>query len=878
MYLPIYYNGSIVSQLPVYDALMIERQLMNADKIQAEIEVPGVLNCPIGSYIIFQGRHYTVNTIPGVEKTSTRMFRYSITFESDLYRLFDKILEHLNNMTFQYYGSPVDYANLVVENINMIDSGWTVGVCDDAPEVAIDFVDESCRTVLDKIAENFKFEWDLLGRELRFVKQVGNVTTHTFEYGRGRGLYSLAYQYRSDKNIVTKAFGRGSSRNLPENYRGGITQLAFEGLFLTKNVNVYREKQGVYTNDQIFPKVEGTVTAFSTYDENAGAFTITDSGLAFNLKDNFTSETPKISFLTGELQGQEFEILDYNNTTKTIKIKVFTDGSNNKLPNAVFQAAVGDTYTLFDMLLPDEAVNDAEERLRAATQIWLDENCIPNVVFSLELDPLYARDNGIILNKGDKIRVVDVQLGIDAMIRVNSTSYPVLFPDTITPDTKISIMLSNDITYTLEQRLLKADITNQKEIKIVNRTSAEKARLNSLNLRTLQGRIFNPDGSLFDGPDSLIAGMAAFGYDSQNFNLNDVIIKPNATGDPNALSISAGKLVHYVYKIDGLGYIWNLTANTWAALDPLKFYYVYAKCNTSSLSGTWELSETPVAVNDIPGFYTFNLGILYEVNSDGYRVFQSTKGVTTIVGDQITSGLIQDVTGQNYINLSNGQFNMGNAESGMDWDVTTPDTLTIRGFTVSKVVEVGSDGAANARISGITDPINPGKSIRFAAGENDEYKVLDDGGMFATSGKIGNWNITNDGLENLDGSGAYMRWVKSHAGGALSEMAIGRSDADVWGRTGGILGYFVNNEPGTDLNTAIYAKASGATQNIAIEADGDVSISNGNLFLAGQMTVLPPTGGSAGLVFLKNLPTVDNYNGKNTLVIDSITGQLFRLV
>jgi hypothetical protein len=830
MYLPIYFNGEVISQLPVYDDLMIERQLMNANKIQAEIELPGILNCPIGSYIIYEGRHYTVNTIPGVEKTGTRIFKYSITFESDLYRLFDKILEHLLNMTFQYYGSPVDYAQLVVDNINMIDSGWTVGVCDAAPEITIDFVDESCRTVLDKIAEKFNFEWDLVGKELRFIKQVGNVTTHTFEYGRGKGLYSLAYQYRSDKNIVTKAFGRGSTRNLPENYRGGITQLAFDGLFLTKNIDVYREKQGVYTNEEIFPKVEGIVTAVSEYNPDAESFTITDAGLGFNLKDNFTSQTPKISFLTGELQGQEFEILDYNNTTKTIKIKVFTDGSNNKLPNSAFQSGIGDTYTLFDMLLPPEAVTDAENRLKAATQIWLNENCIPGVVFSLELDPLYARDNGIILNKGDKIRVVDAQLGIDTTIRVNSTTYPILFPDTITPNTKISITLSNDITYTLEQRLLKADITNDKEIKIVNRTSAEKARVNSLNLRTLQARIFNPDGSLFDGPESIIAGMAAFGYDSQNFNLNEVVISPNSGGEPNAFTISAGQLIHYVYKVDGLGYTWLLPANGWAGLDPLKFYYVYAKCNKASLAGTWEISENPVAVNDVPGFYAFNIGILYEVNEDGYRTFQSTKGVTTIVGDQITSGLIQDVTGQNYINLSNGKFNLGDSENGLDWDVTTANTLTIRGFTIAKEVKVGSGGVVNARISGITNPDNPGESIRFAAGPSDEFKVLDNGQMISTSGKIGNWNITNDGIENYDGSSAYFHKKQIFPEG-VREVRIGDMPTNEGtGFNGNIVGYFVNTSPGQEINGALYAKAAGAsTSNIAIECEGDLSIHDGDI-------------------------------------------------
>jgi hypothetical protein len=696
MYLPILFNGSPLSQLPVYPTLGIDWQLMGAKEIKADIELPGAINCPIGSYISYKGEKFTVNTVPSVTAGNTYDFKYTITFESELYRLYDKKLKHLKNKTFQYYGSPADYAQLIVDNINEIDTEWSVGDCESATEKTIDFDGHTCRTALDTIAEAFNFEWAVVGKVITFVKQVGNTTAYVFERGRGKGLYSLGYEYQNDKNIVTRAFGYGSTRNLPANYRGGATQLMFAEEYLDNNTSLYRIKEGDYVNEDIYPKVDGLVTGVSTFNADADFFTVTDTTLNFNLKDHFSTDTPKISFLTGELQGQEFEILDFENATKTIKVKVFTDGSNNKQPNSVFQAAIGDTYTLFDMFLPAESVAAAEALLKAKTQEWLLENSVPRVLYSLEMDPLYARDNGIMLKPGDKVRVIDGQLGIDSMVRVTGVSYPINFPEVITPDTKINVQIANFIPYTTTERVISDTIDTKQEVKYVNRINAERARRNSASLRTLQSLIFNPDGTLFDGPNSIVAGMAAFGFDSQNFNLDNVTIIPNPGGDANAFTITAGRLVHYVYKIDGLGYIWDMAGRSWSGLDPIKNYYLYAKCSNGVLTGTWELSETPVLVNDIPGYYAFNLGILYKVNSDGYRVLQSTKGVTTIVGDQITTGTISSIDGTTSFNLNTGvikgRIQFENGSSGYNNLSDKPD---LSGLAATSYVNAIKDSLQN---------------------------------------------------------------------------------------------------------------------------------------------------------------------------------------
>ncbi|MBB6126972.1 phage tail protein [Mucilaginibacter lappiensis] len=850
MYLPIYFNNQIVSQLPVYDDLAINWELMGANEIPVDIELPVPLYCPIGAYVIYNNQRYTINTSPSPQVSgdaSGLKYKYTIVFESYLYKLYDKKLKHLNNKTFDFYGDLQSLCYLIVQNINTIDSGWSVGFCDDLGLKTVSFDKHTCRTALDTCAEAFGVEWYLsgTGKTINFVKQAGSLTTLVFQYGRRKGLYSLGYQYQSDKNIVTRAFGYGSSRNLPKNYRDGATELMFDGFYLEKNVYknddpakgvLYDVKEGDYVNEDIYPKIDGHVTAVSVVDVKSTTFTITDNSLTFDLNNYFSSDTPKVGFTSGQLQGQEFEILSYNNTSKVIKLKVATDAAGNSLPNATVNTVVGDAYTLFDMYLPDEVVKAAEALLKAKTQEWLNENCVPRVLYNLELDPLYARDNNIMLKPGDKVTVKHDALGINALIRVTSISYPVNFPNVITPNTKITATIANFIPYTTTERVISDTIDNQHDIKVVNRTSAEKARLNALNLKKLQSRIFNPDGTLFTGTDSLVAGMATFGYDSQNFNLNNVTFSPNHGADVNALTISGGQLIHRIYKIDGLGYTWTVEPNEWTGLNPAKFYYVYAKCSKVALTGTWEISETPVNANDIVGYYAFNVGILYEVNTDGYRDFEFTKGMTYIVGDQITTGRIKDITGQNYFDLNAGEFNLGDSDNGLDWNITKPATLTIRGFTVAKVVQVGSAGLINARISGITD--KGSQSIRFAAGANDEFKVLDDGSMVATKGKIGNFNIDDGGLSNVSNIDAYVQQIKTFPGGGQAGFKIGTGFTQGEISKATYAAYIVNNEnrqfeaDGTTphTNVALYVEASGALDipglnlNIAAIFKGGVNI------------------------------------------------------
>lgn len=178
------------------------------------------------------------------------------------------------------------------------------------------------------------------------------------------------------------------------------------------------------------------------------------------------------------------------------------------------------------------------------------------------------------------------------------------------------------------------------------------------------------------------------------------------------------------------------------------------------------------------------------------------------------------------------------------WGVTLDSE---HGIVASGTLLVGSGPTNNAGITGVIDA--GANSVRFWAGAPYEnkadapFRVLDNGHVVmtqadisgiitATSGKIGNFTITSDGLANVDGTDAFIQQVHTFSPGVTAEMKIG-----LW-NTGieSLLAYLVNNEvTSSHVNAALYAKASGSTiGNHAIEADGDIVHLNGTFTTGGR--------------------------------------------
>lgn len=690
MLLTVYRNGQPLTQFEIDENTVFTHKLMGEHKIVSDFISHEVLPVQIGDYIEHKAERFYINTPPEVEKFNNFTYRYIIQFEGEIYRLYSKIFMDEGVADFSYHGTPEDFLLLLLENINSIDPGWAIEKVDDAPAQTLGFNGATCRTALSAIAEAFGLEYRLVNKNIYLERSVGADTILQFQYGRGRGLYHLHRNKIEDKNVVTRVYGFGARKNLNYDYREGLSRLVFEERKLEKNTDLYGIREGSVTLEEIYPQRTGTVTAVEAGDVTV----IKDQELDFNI-NNYLLEgvVAKIVFKTGHLAGYEFEILSYRHTDRRIKFIPFVEENGYTLPNDLNFPEVGDQYTLVDIKMPQIYIDEAEIKLRERTQEYLDENSVPRVIYNLSIDEKYVRERGIDLRVADLVRVMDEGLGINSKIRVAQVSYPLVNED------KVTAVIADSIPYTIQEQLISDNVDNNTEIVNVDRRQVELARRSALRFRELQKFIFDPDG-YFDPetikPGSIETLMLSVGARSQNFGLIGVTIEANAGGNPNTLKISGGQLAHYQIEIEGLGYVWEMDPRTFTGLDPDKHYYVYARCSATSLVGTWELSEEPQLVDAEEGHYLFNLGILYKV-VDGRRDFDFTNGMTYINGDTITTGSIKSLDGLNYFDLSGGKFKIGNEESSLDWNVTKPGQLTLKGVLVSSFVI-----AENAVIENLT--------------------------------------------------------------------------------------------------------------------------------------------------------------------------------
>lgn len=664
---PILKNNTTIASLPVYDTFMLEWELMAAKVIVADFEWPEYVDVPVGAYIDRKGERFTINTVPNVTKEADNSFKYSVRFESDLYRLYDKKLRHLNSRTFQFYGTLLEFANLIISNINEIAPGHTVGEVDNLPAKTINFSSHTCIMAVDTVAEAFGVEWDFRNKTLSFKKKIGRDTTHVFEVGRGKGLYTLTREYQNDKNIVTRAYGYGSSRNLPEGYTG--TELSLPEGYMEKNVDLYGVKEGDYVNEDIYAKVDSAITGFTPWTEGAGTFKVQDSTLNFNINDNLSPLNAKLSFTSGELQGQEFEIVKFDNATKTYTLKTFVDTSTGRtLPDAVLGAANGDTYTLFDIYMPAERNTAAITELRAATQAWLDENSVPQVKYSLEIDPLHARNNSIMLEPGDRIQLVDAQLGIDLIIRVTKVSYPINFPEELTPNTKINIEIANFIPYTTTERIINSVIENKSALTNA-KTKSDITQMAVEALRSKTGIDWLPPGTILIDPATgliasslIIADMVVarqvrtaitgartemYGSTTDTYNANNVLASRRTTNEAGLMTeVWYNPNGDPIYEIGQLGPRWFENVEpSWTATK-FRSLLTNPNANFAALADAVNNSVTCFINqngNQYVGIEANKTAYLYNAGQNPsaefnrpYEAFKNTSG--SIQGDNIPDG------------------------------------------------------------------------------------------------------------------------------------------------------------------------------------------------------------------------------------------------
>lgn len=736
------YRASIPDPIEVADvridlSTVFTQQLMGEHKVIANWISPTVLDIRLGDYIVVGSEKLYLNRPVNYQKADNLTHRYSASFEGEVYELYRIILRDEGRKRFSYFGDPEELMLLVLENMNAAHPGWTLNI--DLPVAyepqELSFDGDSCRVAMTKIMEAFKLEFRLVQREIIVRQDVGFESIYSFEYGRHLGMYSLIRESKNDTEVITRLYGYGGDKNLPASYRGGANELMFDAdgnNYIEANVGIYGVREGVVTFPEIFPRRTGAITAVQANN------VVRDSTIDFNLNDHLIGGVvAKIVFKSGALSGYEFDIEKYDHATREITFIPRDEVNGAVIPDTgSFQPEPGDTYTLINIDMPEAYVIAAEAELLAATQNHHIKTKSPQVTYGLPMDEKYVRNNGIALSCGMRVNVKDTDIGLDETIRIYSISFPLVNPAMITAQ------IADSIPYTADERIKKDLAVVKNQVVEIDRSRIESMRDAINRTIRLKDRVYDPEGNYFDPvnykANSIETLYFSSGAKSRFYSLNGVEIETNYTGDANKLRISAGKLIHWAISIEGLGYIWEMDQNIFEGLTPAESYFVYAKCNRSALTGTWVASIPPILTEEVEGFYHFQLGTLFE-EANGMRFFEFDKGMTFIIGDMIKTGSIQSYDGLNFFNLTTGKFNLGTPTTGMDWDISNPGALTIRGAVISNAILAEDGVIANLKVKSLKTA-ESGKRMEILAFADPEetlpvhhQKFYDDEGNLAVT-------------------------------------------------------------------------------------------------------------------------------------------------
>lgn len=738
------------------------KSLMGIDTVTLSILSREVLNFDKGDYIQVYGDNYYIRTKVNKELTSDGYFNYDAVFYGVLYDLMKTPYRDMDAQgkssrnTFDLVYTLKQFIRVIVNNTNKDYPGWWAfneTGCPDVDPKQMQFNCNNCLEALQSICKEFEVDFRITqenGVRTINVGSFGDIVTPPdgsdwFEWGRGKGLYSLKEERVDDKSLKTRIWVEGGIENIPSGYRDYSERLQLPLLHpdpnnpavTRRNKNAHTLSDGTviaansenigivdensrYIEDatlsatigvdaeqkqynDIKPTRTGTVSDIVQNDVNS----FIDTSMTFDLNEKVDGNTvylidgtsAKITFTDGKLAGQQFELHKYDHSTKKFTLKPYQDSRGLVLPtadNTAFRIAVGDKYKITDIIMPQEIIDDAEEELWYKGYDDLRKDSQPRVKYGLSLNRMMLLEeteedaDQVLFRPGDYVPVKDTRFGVQKNIRIQQVDRNLL----LRQDYNLTISdtaSTNIISQTVVDVQKHETIITMNGLKDLGR-----ARRGWRTTEELRNMIFDTDG-YFDTDNfkanSIDTNMLSVGSKSQQFILVGVVIEPNKDGSGNKFAVSAGQLVHLTINEDS-PVTWNMTAYT-ATFRSQDARYLYAKCSKSSSSGVFEVSTTKYKFepdNDQNNYY-FLIGIIGSLRN-GWRDFQTTYGFTRINGNTITTGKIITQDGECYLDLDGNQFRIGSTElnSWIDWNVTEPNRLTLHN------VDVLSD-------SGETNPI-----------------------------------------------------------------------------------------------------------------------------------------------------------------------------
>ena len=441
----IFRNSSFIVEVKPLDSSVLTQKKQTEDTIRLNFVLDTLVPLYEGDYIFFDKTQtfYYMNKTPRIVESPAN-YQYECIFEGLLHELrktkifltTPKEEGFYFDYRFSLSGNAETFLDLIVENLNRTGVGYTKGIFKaGTPTVSIDFNNWNAFDAITEICKVLNISWYFDRKILNFDEKIVAYPP-IFRVGRLAGLLELTRMRVESENTETVVYGYGSKDNLPPRVSDGITfdsnllsenRLSFVGVDglskLENNVALYGRIESIQEFDDIKPERTGTVSSISEADVRI----FYDTEIDFDIEQQkIGGLKPRINFLTGLLMGLSFDV-SFDYTTKRITMDYYTD-SSGQYPNSLIKVKAGDTYKLFNIIMPESYIEDAKVRLRNKTQEYINGSSNRLQLYEGKPDPAYIEDNEIVLNIGDYIRIVSSTFAIDNLYEIKELSQNITDP------------------------------------------------------------------------------------------------------------------------------------------------------------------------------------------------------------------------------------------------------------------------------------------------------------------------------------------------------------------------------------------------------------------------------------------------------------------
>lgn len=430
------------------------------------------INFDVFDYIDYRGERFELELLPTVKKISKHQYSYDLNFVSLKYELERCMMRNIvpsgNGIVYptplvvEFTGTVKYLAERIQACLDaMYGKGvWSITLADgvDSEEKNISMSNQNCWSVLSLVNTEYKLNYFVKGRSVT-IGGAEPVVNNVFEYGKGKGLYEIERISDADTGIVTKLRAYGGTRNLdysypkkpewtdsilPANYAlsplrlmlpsfktDGVTDFV---LASNEAIAKYGIREGVITYDDIYPSITGmknsagqAIDEIKSVDaitsETQPTFTVQLYDLGFDLNESLTTDEAQLSMKSGALQGYAFtitKIVKASDGSYTLTLGRNTleesDTDNFTVPNKDWNMKAGDRFVLLNILMPQEYIRAAENRLLERAKEYIAKYSSTNYSYNIGVDEIFMARNANFYNEimeGKRLTVNDPEMGID---------------------------------------------------------------------------------------------------------------------------------------------------------------------------------------------------------------------------------------------------------------------------------------------------------------------------------------------------------------------------------------------------------------------------------------------------------------------------------